>query len=324
MLKKTIRWLVVCGLLLYLPVKFHAPTQVGATTPLAILVSCLGDVTVIKSSGATVRGILGMRLTAGDQVRTGDASQTEILFQDDNLIQIGANSSTRVMGPSKSARASVPNTPVAEQSFQTVQNFLKLKDSDGTRSLAQLRAVPDKQEVRPDSPSQTKVREVRPIFRWHASDPSEELRITVYSDAGVLWEYDVTGGTEVTYPESAPALEAGTTYWWRLKSTDPLRFPPIVTAAVPFEVLAPADASALRASLATIEKDDSRPSSYHFLRASLYFRYGLMDAAITETIQAIEGDEENPTLHSILARLYAETGRTQKALGQYNRILEKR
>ena len=324
MLKKTIQWLVVCGLLLYLPVRFHSPTQVQANTPLAVLVSCLGDVTVVKSGGGTVRGIFGLPLSAGDQVRTGDASQAEILFQNNNLIQIGANSSTRVMGPSKGARASVPNTPVTDQSFQTVQNFLKLKDTDGTSSLAQLRGVEEKQEVRPDSPSQTKVREVRPTFRWRASDPSEELRISVYSDQGVQWEHNVTGGTEVTYPETAPVLDSGTTYWWTLKSTDPLRFPPIATAAVPFEVLAQTDASALRASLAMIEKDDSRPSSYHFLRASLYFKYGLMDAAIAETVHALEGDEDNPTLHSILARLYVETGRTQEALGQYDRILEKR
>ena len=324
MLKKTIQWLVVCGFLLYLPVHFHSPAQVQANTPLAILVSCLGDVTVVKSGGGTVQGIFGLPLSAGDQVRTGDASQAEILFENDNLIQIGANSSTRVMGLSKGARASVSNTPVAQQSFQTVQNFLKLKDSDGTSSLAQLRGVVDDQEVRPDSPSQTKVREVRPTFRWQASDPSEELRITVYSDAGVQWEYDVTGGTEVTYPESARELDPGTTYWWTLKSTDPLRFPPIATAAVPFEVLAQADLSTLRASLATIEKDDSRTSSYHFLRASLYFKYGLLDAAITETIQALERDEENPTLHSILERLYAETGRTKVAPDQYDRIPEKR
>lgn len=323
MLKKTILWLAVSALLVYLPVKFHSPVQVQANTPLAVLVSCLGDVTVVKSSGGTVRGIFGLPLSAGDEVRTGDASQAEVLFQNDNLIQIGANSSTRVMGP-KNVASHVDAIPVGEKSFQTVQNFLKLTDSDGTSSLARLRSAEVDAEVRPVSPCQTRVQGDRPVFRWQAADPSEELQITVYSDEGVRWESDVTGRTEITYEESAPALQAGVTYWWTLKSTDPLRFPPIATNAVPFEVLAEADANALGVALAGIEKDQSRSSSYHFLRASVFFGYGLMEAAILETIQALEADADNPTLHSILAHLYAETGRTQEALGAYDRLLEKR
>ncbi|MFQ5511715.1 MAG: hypothetical protein ACE5EO_07700 [Candidatus Krumholzibacteriia bacterium] len=323
MLKKTILWLAISALLVYLPIRFHLPTQVHADTPLAVLVSCLGDVTVVRSSGGAVRGIFGLPLSTGDEVRTGDASQAEILFHNDNLIQIGANSSTRVMGPKKIAPDAAA-TPVGEKSFQIVQNFLKLKDSDGTSSLAQLRSADADADVRPLSPCQTRVQSDRPEFRWLASDPSDELQITVYSDEGVQWESDVTGKTEISYKDSAPALRAGITYWWTLKSTDPLRFPPVATNAVPFEVLAEADANALGVALAGIEKDQSRPSSYHFLRASVFFNYGLMEAAIQETIQALEVDAENPTLHSILAHLYQETGRNEEALGAYDRLLEKR
>ncbi|MEE9270598.1 MAG: hypothetical protein V3V49_10105 [Candidatus Krumholzibacteria bacterium] len=323
MLKKMILWPVACAILVYLPVRFHSPTQVQANTPLAVLISCLGDVTVVKSDGPTVQGIFGLPLNAGDEVRTGDAAQADILFANDNLIQVGANSSTRIMGR-KGSRSAESSTSMGEKSFQTVQNFLKLTDSGGTSSLAQLRSADSDQEIRLESPCQTRVRSDRPTFRWQAADPAEELQISVYSDAAVQWEYDVTSEMKISYPESAPALKPGTTYWWTLKSTDPLRFPPVTTNAVPFEILGEADARKLDVALSEIAKDESRPSSYHFFRASLYFDYGLMEAAIMETIQALEGDADNPTLHSILAHLYAETGRSQEALGEYNRLLEKR
>ena len=95
MRKKMILWPVACAILVYLPVRFHSPTQVEANTPLAVLIACLGDVTVVKSGGRTVQGIFGLPLNAGDEVRTGDEAQAEILFANDNLIQVGANSSTR-------------------------------------------------------------------------------------------------------------------------------------------------------------------------------------------------------------------------------------
>ena len=44
----------------------------------------------------------------------------------------------------------------------------------------------------------------------------------------------------------------------------------------------------------------------HFMRASLYFNYGLLDDAIAETRTALEDDPENESLRSILARLLQE------------------
>jgi Tfp pilus assembly protein PilF len=49
-----------------------------------------------------------------------------------------------------------------------------------------------------------------------------------------------------------------------------------------------------------------------------------MEDAIAETMKALEIDPQNSDLQAILARLYAETGRTEEALKEYDRLLEKR
>jgi Tfp pilus assembly protein PilF len=59
--------------------------------------------------------------------------------------------------------------------------------------------------------------------------------------------------------------------------------------------------------------------TYHLTRASLFFDRGLVDEAIVETETALAHDPDNASLHAILARLYAETGRTRDAVDEMNK-----
>jgi len=90
-----------------------------------------------------------------------------------------------------------------------------------------------------------------------------------------------------------------------------------------FEILSKEESEALDKSLEQIVSE-KKPSeaSHHVLRASVFFSHGLMEDAIEETQKALEIESQNPTLHSILARLYAEVGRTDEAISSYGRIIE--
>jgi hypothetical protein len=157
------------------------------------------------------------------------------------------------------------------------------------------------------------------LFSWKIDDPALELHFTVYNESGVQWETDVTDLTTLTYPADAPVLTPGVSYSWTVETTDPLVSPPLRTTAAFFEVIAPGEVAALDSELAQIDQDKPGEVTYRLMRASLFFDNGLMANAIDETEAAIALDPGNGSLHAILGRLYAETGRTQDAMQEMQR-----
>lgn len=297
----------------------HAATD----TPLAVLMSCKGDITVSTASGETISATFGHQLQAGDVVKTGSDSSAEILFEDGNWIAIGAGSSLQIKEPKTSApRTAAPK----EKNFEVVQNFLKLKDSGGTSSIAGLRSGSQNAEISLESPCQTRVRNDRPEFHWIVSDPDLALCLTIYDENGIFWKTDLEpGSTTVPYPADAPALESGITYSWTIETTDPLLFPPLRSQAAFFEILGAEEENRLEQALVSLTADQKPSKSSHYLyKASLFFELNLVEDAIRETKLALEHDPGNTALHSILARLYAETGRNEDALREYNLILDKK
>lgn len=211
------------------------PALAQTGTPAAILLSCRGDVTVIKDGGGSIKGSYGLALDAGDEVRTGVNSEAEIHFENGTWIQVGASSSMKVKG--SRAKEPAPGESLGEKSFQVVQNFLKLRDSEGTSSLAALRSAGKNVELRLESPGQTKIRGHRPVFRWKSSDPSTDLLLILYNEEGIHWQHRVKDVKSLSYPSDAPPLVPGVTYSWTLETTDPLRFPPLRSRAAFFEIL---------------------------------------------------------------------------------------
>jgi tetratricopeptide (TPR) repeat protein len=323
-------------LLLIAALPAAAPAETDA--PLAVLLSFNGDVSVVRSDGGHIDGTFGLPLEGGDEVRTGADSQAEIFFQTGNWIQVGANSSMKVQGPPKGSPARSVEAPAVEEgeegeeaeaeegrSFELVQNFLTLKDSEGTSALVGLRSAGGRPALRTLSPCQTTILEKRPTFYWQCSDDSKELKLTLYGEDGVVWEKTAQGVASLEYPESAPELVPGVSYSWSLETTDPLQMPPLRSQAAFFDILGSQDRHELDASLASLEKQgDAGGATYHLVRASYYFEKGLIENAIQETREAIDKDPGSPVLRSILARLYAEVGRTEEALGEYDRILGER
>ena len=291
--------------------------------PSAILLSFNGEVVVTRNSGETIDASYGLALFAGDEIQTGPASGAEIHFENGSWIEVGANSSMQVKQQGKKKQKTEKNT--GPKSFAKVNNFMKLKDSEGTSTLAALRSVEKKQELLLESPSQTKIRDSLPLFQWKASGQAGELLLTLYNEDGIQWKHKVKGAGNLSYPDDAPSLQPGTTYSWTIETTDPLTFPPLRSKAAFFEVLSEEEEKELAALLEELDRDKTTSeSSYHIVRASLFFDFSLIDEAIAETKEALKTDPGNTTLRSILARLYTEAGRTEEALEEYNKLLDKR
>jgi hypothetical protein len=283
--------------------------------PAAVLMSCSGEVTVVRANGTTVAGSFGFQLQAGDKVKTGADGSAEVMLDDGTWLQVGANSGMQI----KSRPGTSAQPAKSEKSFDVVQNFIKLKDTEGTSSLSGLRGD-DKGELVAVSPGQTRIRTDRPTLMWEIADPSQELRVTVYDESGVYWQRDAKGTTSLAYPADVPELKSGTTWSWTVETSDPLVIPPLRSQAVYFEVISREEDEMLNEALAAIESE-KKPgkSTYHLMRASLFFDHGLIEDAIAETHIALTADPENQSLHAILARLYAEAGHTREA---YQSMLE--
>jgi Tetratricopeptide repeat len=302
-----------------------SPTRVVAQdAPTAVLTSCKGSVTVVAGHGQPVTATFGMALNDGDEVRTGAGAEAEIMFSTGNWVQVGANSSMRIKGrpgadPGLNAKAEGGAAPSSKGDIEVVQNFLKLKNSEGTSSVSGLRSAEKASALVPISPCQTRVRDARPTFRWQIDDPSTELQLTVYNESGVQWQHKVSGATSFAYPADAPELKPGVSYSWTLETTDPMVSPPLRTSAVFFEVLAKDQAESLERDLAGIDAKKPGAVSYRLMRASMFFDRGLVDDAIGETQAALAADPGNDSLHMILGRLYAETGRTKDAVDEMSK-----
>jgi hypothetical protein len=295
-------------------------SQTGTTA--AVLTSCKGPVTLIHAGTATAASF-GLALTDGDEVKTGSGAEAEIMFAAGNWVQIGANSSMHIKGRPGSTPA--PGADKSDKkgnngSFEVVQSFLKLKNSEGSSAIGGLRSGEKAPPLVALSPCQTRVRTTRPAFKWKIDDASAELKLTVWGESKALWETTVSNATTTTYPADAPALRPGVSYSWTLETTDPLVSPPLRTPASFFEVIAPADATRLDADLSTLDAGQSGSVTYHLTRASLYFDSGLVEDAIAETETALAADPANQSLRSILARLYADTGRRSDAIAELNKV----
>jgi hypothetical protein len=297
------------------------PDAVRGEAPAALLLSCTGDVSIHRSDGRIVKGSYGLQLNAGDEVRTGTGAAAEVHFENGTWIELGPGGSLEIKAAaSRKPAERTPNTG----SFESVSNFLKLRDAKGVSTLAALRSGGKRPEIRPESPCQTRVRGDHPVFTWSATDSTAELRLKLYDDRGIRWQRDVQGAHTIQYPADGVPLVPGTAYSWTLETTDPLKFPPLRTQAAFFEIMPVDEEKRLERSIGEIDRSSiPSESAYRIVLASIYFNHRLLEDAISQTVTALAADPDNRALHAILAQLYAETGRSDEAMSEYNRLIER-
>lgn len=290
--------------------------QAQEEAPLAVLMSVRGPVNVVSTDGSTRLASFGMHLHPGDEVQTGEDASAEILFSSGNLVEIGPQSQTSV-GRQR------PAGQESSKSFQSVQNFLKLRESRGTSSISALRSGGPREELWLRHPCQSRVSSRELVFSWKAKGAPPEVKFTLYGKDGAVFETTVKNSTEFHYPSKAPPLDPGITYSWTVETADPFVIPPLRSPAGFFEVLNEEENARVLTELSLIEGDEAA-SGRHLYRASVYYQHGMLDDAVDEASSALEEDPKNNDLRGILARLLSEAGRSSEAISEYDRILAPR
>ncbi|MCB0833577.1 MAG: hypothetical protein KDC45_08955, partial [Bacteroidetes bacterium] len=165
-------------------------------------------------------------------------------------------------------------------------------------------------------PSETKVMESEPVFKWvdHRKTPGTDYVVSIKSEiSDFSYEIPVSGGAkEVVYPKTAPKLSVEEKYVWTVKDakgTD-------VSPAVKFSLLHPDDKSLLDEDLNEVRKvcnSDITNPQWYLLSSALYRDYGLMKQAESAIQSLISLKPDMAQAHIMLATLYKETGRLEEA-----------
>ena len=186
-------------------------------------------------------------------------------------------------------------------------------------ALGGLRSGGDQEAIDPLSPRHTRVRADRPVFSWNADGEFDLFTVTVLSDDGTVWS-GTTTGTEMAYPEDAPVLEPGVTYYWRVEGEallDTTR-----SGLVAFEVVAPDEVARLNEAEADLMGRMEEGDARDFLLGSFYAKQGLHAEAITVFERLAERQPDAPLALEILGKLYYETGRKDLAVKSLQKALD--
>jgi hypothetical protein len=159
------------------------------------------------------------------------------------------------------------------------------------------------------SPRETKLLTGLVIFEWSGSDRLP-YTIRVRGPQGLVWEQAQLPRQPLSYPEAAPALEAGVGYTWELQ-TDGL---PVQRAR--FELLPVSEAARVRETLALLQLDTLPgypANTVLVLRAGFFLTEGLYQEARRGLLAGIAADPNDPTLHLLLGHVYDRMGHREAA-----------
>ena len=127
----------------------------------------------------------------------------------------------------------------------------------------------------------------------------------------------------ISYPESAPALEPGTTYFWKVEAE--IMLDTSESELSSFEILSDEETKALRTgldSLETMYAEGEHEANYHYLLGSLYAQHGVLGDAIQAFEWIAENHSDSPLAHRILGNLYAEIGRKDAAIKSLQKAVD--
>ena len=265
----------------------------------------------VKPAGSAewrkVRPLLAVR--AGDTLRaTDDASAVILLSGGRGSVKVAAAGSPFVVPapqPGEGKLQKVATLVDASLGFLTSSARELPRAALGTRGGPRPPVIlsPRNGPVLPDSLS----------FEWLGSRYGR-YTIRIVGPSGVALERKGLAGGRLDYPPAAPALAPGIRYTFQVISGS---HPP---QEVWFEILDPARAQALRRDLTMLEQEFGptvSPNTLAMLRAAFLAENGLIHDARLLVVGALGQDPDEPTLHFLLANLYAKVGLAQQAAESY-------
>lgn len=300
---------------------------VQARQQAALLTDVAGPVQVTRAAGGAPQAATwGMQLNVGDRVVTGQGARASLLYSATNsLVAVGANATHDVSaGAASGATAS---RPVGAGRIAAVSDLTLARAGEGEVSaLGGLRAGESRKSIQTLTPRQTRIAAGRPTFAWMSADEFEEFRVRLYDAAGKEVWSGTTAAGKLVYPETAPALAAGTRYLWKVEGEEMLDV--VTSEMASFDVLdadsqveVDAGLQGIAESFAGSSTDDA---SRDYVLGAFYADHGMLADAVVAFSRIAHRYPEAALVHEILGKLYYDLGLKDEAVGALQRALQVR
>ena len=264
------------------------PTGGGAES--GLIVGVQGDAAVKRAGWRDYApALFGAPLRRGDLLRLGSAGSATVACADLKLATVEG-------GVSGYPCQTAPRTPLVYEG--TLLNPTRGDGGSGDTPLV-------------ISPRKTKVLNPRPVLRWQ---PVPGVKSHKLSLQGTNWATEVSGASELRYPDSAPTLQPGVTYRLvvtagdRSSSEEP-------GAGLGFSVIGADEAKTVKEAEAKIRSLGLTETATALLIANIYATNGLYAEAI-EGLERLRGTQE-PAVLRLLGDLYISTGLNRLAEERY-------
>jgi tetratricopeptide (TPR) repeat protein len=290
----------------------------------AIITDIQGSVLIKRSQKSDfVNAVWGIQLFAGDHLKTMDQSSVSLLFSNNNLIMLGANSTlTIAQNQINTDQSTLPSLNLSVEFPEQVPllSFRKKKNGE-VGALAGLRSGGGN-EIVLISPRNSKISNLKPKFRWQSYKEYESYKITLYNDQGKLWTRTVNG-SPYQLADVDENLVPGKSYFWYVEGQD--LFDTKRSESIQFEVPDMDEYDEFNSRSDDILKmfeNNSSSNSYHLVLGSFYEKEGYyLDAiAIFEKISHMNHRASLP--HQILGNLYQKIGLKDMAIHELEKAVE--
>ncbi len=267
----------------------------------ALIIELTGEARIYRQgqkSGIPVQW--GSYIYQGDTVRTGEKSRIKLLFHDGDMIVLGNNSEMAIdthagKDPQKATTAANEKgkaIPILD-SLISISHLMSKKKIVSTPG-GDLMITSEMRSTCEDSfmlyPRNHVIDNLQPTFKWTSSVENASYKLTLFHNNQKIKEV-TTKSTEIKCPVK---LEWGKTYQLKFEISRDLR--PLSSGLVTFfSVMTREDYEQYRQilkELAALQAKKPNDDYYHFLLATTYKKYLLLDKAINE-FQILA--EKNPT-----------------------------
>ena len=254
----------------------------------------------VKATGTAEWRVAGplLALRAGDVVRaTDDAVALIVLTGTRDTVRVDAATSPHTVS---SGRVDQSRVRKGGTLLAASVKFLAARTPEVPRAVLATRTSP-----RPPvlvTPRNTLLLPGLLTFEWLGNASPHTLRVSGPSGA-VLERGDVVGG-RLAYPADSAPLTPGVRYSVRVLAG------PLQSDEVWFEIVPAQRATALREALVELERelDGVGPSSRVAITVGWLVSQGLTHDARPIVLEALAREPDEPTLHALLAVLYASGG----------------
>lgn len=184
----------------------------AAQDRVAIITEIAGTVELARSGSASFGAAeWGTPLFNGDRVRTASGAQAVLLFSNNNLMTVSAGNTYTVGGQQGGSSRAVSSSVISSDTDLTLHRA----GQGEVEVLGGLRNSGLLPPVDLTFPFRTVVTSDTPTFAWVTDEEYESYTVSIRGPAGEIWSGETTD-TALTYPADAPALESGTTYFWKV------------------------------------------------------------------------------------------------------------